>query len=172
MPAEIVGLLFAPLRLVHALIGILLVAGLLGRWVALAHAERAAAGGDLVSVRALLAASSVFERTVIITSQLVFLLGLLTAWSAGLPLLGFLQGGSANWLLVSLVVYLGAILLVPTVFLPRGRIFGSALEDAVTRGHPTPGLVAAFKDPVSRVAHYLELAAVVAVLILMIAKPF
>jgi uncharacterized membrane protein len=172
MVAEFLGPVFAALRLVHALTGVLLVAGLLGRWVALRHAERAACVGDLAAVRALLTASSVFERTVIVTSQLVFVLGLLTAWSAGFPLLGFLQGSSTNWLLASLVLYLDAILLVPTVFLPRGRIFGAALDDAVIRGSPTPGLVAAFKDPVSRLAHYLELTAIVAVLVLMIAKPF
>jgi uncharacterized membrane protein len=162
----------APLRLVHALTGVLLVAGLLGRWVALQYAERAARADDLVAVRTLLAVSSVFERTVILTSQLVFVLGLLTAWSVGYPLLGFLQGGSTNWLFTSLVLYIGAILLVPTLFVPGGRIFGAALDDSVALGRPTPQLVAAFTDPVSRVAHYVELAAVVAVLVLMIAKPF
>src|SRR5215208_6613096 len=127
MLVELLGPVFGPLRLVHAVVGILLVAGLLGRWVALHHAERAARAGDLSAVRALLSVSNVFERTVIITSQLVFILGLLTAWSVGYPLLGFLQGGSTNWLLTSLVLYIGAILLVPTVFLPRGRIFGAAI---------------------------------------------
>jgi hypothetical protein len=172
MVIELLGPFFSPLRLVHAVIGVLLVAGLLGRWVALRHAERAARASDLSGVRALLSASSVFERTVIITSQLVFVLGLLTAWSVGYPLLGVLQGGSTNWLLTSLVLYIGAILLVPTVFLPRGRIFGAALDDSVVLGYPTPGLVAAFSDPVSKIAHYFELAAVIGVLLLMIAKPF
>jgi uncharacterized membrane protein len=170
--AEILGPFFAPLRLFHALTGILLVAGLLGRWVALHHAQRTASAGDLSATRALLSASSVFERTVIVTSQLVFVLGLLTAWSLGFPLLGFLQGGSTNWLLTSLVLYVGAILLVPTVFLPKGRVFGVALDASVQLGRPTPQLAAAFHDPVTRAAHYAEMAAVVAVLALMIAKPF
>jgi hypothetical protein len=42
-----------PLRLVHALVGVLLVSGLVGRWVALAHAERAARAADLPAVRVL-----------------------------------------------------------------------------------------------------------------------
>jgi hypothetical protein len=169
---EFLGPLFGPLRLVHALLGILLVGGLLARWVALAHAERAARGGSLVSTRALLDASSVFERTVILSSQLVLVFGLLSAWSAGYPLLGFVQGARSNWLLVSLVLYLGSLLLVPTVFLPRGRRFAAALDDSVDLGHPTPALVAAFRDPAVRAAHYVELGAVVAVLVLMFTKPF
>jgi hypothetical protein len=72
----------------------------------------------------------------------------------------------------SLVLYVSTILLVPTVFVPKGRIFGAALDDSVVLGRPTPDLVAAFNDPVSRVAHYVELTVVVAVLVLMIAKPF
>jgi hypothetical protein len=172
MLSELLGPLFAPLRLIHALTGVLLVAGLLGRWVVLRHAERAAQSGDLHVMRALLSTSSVFERTVIVTSMLVFALGLLTAWSMGFPLLGFLQGGSSNWLLTSLVLFIGTLLLVPTVFVPRGRIFGAALDDSVVLGRPSPQLVAAFADPVTRAAHYLELGGLVAVLVLMIAKPF
>ena len=169
---ELLGPFFAPLRLVHALLGVLLVAGVLGRWVALDHAHRAALRGDLASVQALLGASSVFERVVISTSMLVFIFGLLTAWSLGFPLLGFLQGASTNWLLVSVVLYLATILLVPTVFIPRGRAFGAALEDSNALGRPTPALLACFADPVTRVAHYIEVVAIVLVLALMIAKPF
>ena len=172
MVSEFLGPFFAPLRLIHALAGVLLIAGLLGRWVVLQHAERAARAGDLPVLRALLSASGVFERTVIVTSLLVIVLGLLTAWSLGFPLLGFLQGGSTNWLLTSLVLFIAAILLVPTVFIPRGRIFGAALDDSVLLGRPSRQLVAAFADPVTRAAHYLELGALVAVLVLMIAKPF
>jgi hypothetical protein len=43
---ELLGPVFALLRLIHALTGVLLVAGLLGRWVALQHAEHAARAGD------------------------------------------------------------------------------------------------------------------------------
>lgn len=169
---DVLDALAAPLRLVHALSGVLLVAGLLGRWVTLSHAERATHDGDLRSVQALLGASAVFERLVIFSSILVLLLGLLAAWGLGYPLLGFLQGGSANWLLVSLVLFLSTIPLVPAVFLPRGRIFGAALADSVALGRPTPGLVAAFGDRVTRAAHWYELLVMLVVLALMIAKPF
>jgi len=164
--------LLAPLRLVHALTGILLVSGLLGRAVALARAERAARAADLPAVRTLLEASGVFERIVIPSSALVLVLGLLTAWRAEAPLLGTLEGGTANWLLVSLVLYLGTFPLVPLVFLPRGRRFGAALDEATSLGRVTPTLVAAFGDPLTRAAHLYEFVAVGTVLMLMLAKPF
>jgi hypothetical protein len=74
------AVLASPLRLLHALAGILLVAGLLGRYVGLMQAECAAHTDDLRAVRALLGASSVFEQMVIQSSIAVLLLGLLTAW--------------------------------------------------------------------------------------------
>lgn len=162
----------AVLRLVHALAGVLLVTGLLGRWVVLAHAERAARANDLSSVHALLAASSVFEQMVIMSSMAVLLLGLLTAWQVHYPLVDVLTGARPRWLLVSLLLFLSTLPLVPLVFLPKGRRFGTALEDSVAQGHPTPGLVAAFGDPLTRVAHQYEVVVIVVVLALMIAKPF
>src|SRR5262249_47260192 len=87
-------------RFVHILCAMLLVTGLIGRWVALSSAERAARGSSLESVRALLGASTIFERMVVSSSLAVLVLGLTAAWSIGYPLLGFLQGAHSNWLLV------------------------------------------------------------------------
>src|SRR5215217_3481526 len=81
--AELLAPLAPWLRLIHALTGILLVAGLLGRWVALSQAEHAAHTEELTTVQGLLRASSVFERIVIPASVAVLVLGLLTAWSYG-----------------------------------------------------------------------------------------
>lgn len=169
---EVLAPLAAPLRLIHALVGILLVAGLLGRWVALARVEGAAREGDLSAVRALLGASTVFERIVIPSFGAALVLGLFTAWIQGSPLFGFLQGSGSNWLLVSLVLFLSTIPLTPFVFQPRGRRFGTSLDEAITLGRITPGLVAALHDPITRAAHAYEFAAVVLVLVLMLSKPF
>ena len=170
--AELLAPLAAPLRLVHALTGILLVAGLLGRWVALTQAEHAARASDLPAVQALLRASDVFERIVIPSSVAVLALGLLTAWSYGYPLLGSLQGGRDNWLPVSLLIYLSALLLVPTIFLPEGRRFGATFDEAIARDLITPSLVSALSNPRVRAAHIYEVAAVVVVLVLMLSRPF
>ena len=169
---ELLAPLAAPLRLLHALTGIQLVAGLLGRWVALTEAEHAARAGALSAVRALLRASSVFERIVIPSSAAVLVLGLLTAWSYGYPLLGSLQGGRDNWLPVSLLLFLSIFLLVPTIFLPEGRRFEAALDEAIALDQTTLTLVAAFSNPRVRAAHVYEVAAVVVVLVLMLSRPF
>ena len=71
-----------------------------------------------------------------------------------------------------MVLYLSILPLVPLVFLPRGRIFESALETAEQEGKVTPALDAAFHDPVTRAAHIYELGAVTVVLSLMLTKPF
>jgi len=47
--------------------------------------------------------------------------------------------------------------LVPTVFLPRGRIFEEALKDAKGRGEVTPELRTALSDPAVRNARAIEL---------------
>lgn len=157
------------LALVHALVAIVFVAGLIGRWVTLAAAERSL---DLGAVRTLTSVSAPFERMVIVGSLLVFVLGILTAIVQGRPFLGPLQGAPADWLFVSLVLFLTILPLVPLVFIPKGRVFDAALEEATRAGRVTPALHAAFRDPVTRAAHVYELAAVTVVLGLMLAKPF
>src|SRR5207244_316174 len=111
-------------KLAHALVGVWFVCGLVGRWATLAQAERA---DDVRVLRGLLRLSAVFEeRMVIPGSAAVLVLGLLTAWMQGQPLLGFLQGAPTSWLLASLVLYLSTMALVPLVFLPRGKRFAAA----------------------------------------------
>jgi len=157
------------LRLVHALVGVWFMAGLIGRWVTLAHAARVK---DISALRQVLQVSARFERIVIIGSVAVLLLGIVTAIAQGRPFLGPLQGAPVDWLFVSLLVFISAIPLVPLVFLPRGKVFDAALEEATAQGVVTDRLRTAFRDPVVFAAHVYELGAMVVVLVLMIAKPF
>jgi hypothetical protein len=154
--------------LVHALIGILFLAGLIGRWIVLGLAERAT---ELPAMRTL-AAAGPFERIVIVGSVLVLVFGLIAAYLQGRSVLGPLTGGSVDWLFVSLLLYFSVLPLVPLVFLPRGRVFEAAMGDAQRVGRVTPEVQAAWRDPVVRAAHLYELGAVTLVLVLMLAKPF
>src|SRR5262245_29071211 len=154
---------------IHALIGILFAAGLIGRWMVLGAAERAT---DLPAMRTLAAAAGPFERIVIVGSMLVLVFGLAAAFLQGRSVLGPLTGGSVDWLFVSLLLYLSIIPLVPLVFLPRGRVFGAAMDDAERQGRVTSELQAAWRDPVVRAAHLYELGAVTLILVLMLSKPF
>jgi len=155
--------------LVHALIGILFIAGLVGRWIVLGLAERAT---ELPAMKTLTAAAGPFERIVIVGSMLVFLAGILAAFMEGRSILGPLTGGGVDWLFVSVLLFLSILPLVPLVFLPRGRVFEAALADAEGTGQVTPELRTAWRDPVVRAAHLYELGAVTVVLVLMLNKPF
>ncbi len=46
--------------------------------------------------------------------------------------------------------------LVPLVFLPKGKVFESAIEGAVSANQVTPALTAAFHDPVVDAAHIVR----------------
>ena len=114
------------LNLLHVLTAFLLVSGIVGRGLALRDAARA---DEIHTLAALVRLGGRFEALVRAPSIALLGLGLLAAWRGGWPILGFLQGGSANWILVSLVLYLTLVPLILWVFLPRGRVFEGALRD-------------------------------------------
>jgi hypothetical protein len=70
------------------------------------------------------------------------------------------------------VLYGASIVLVPTVFLPRGRVFGTALDDALARNEMTSGLRAAFADRVVARSHWAEFIGIAVIVVLMVVKPF
>jgi hypothetical protein len=149
----------------HVAAGFWFVGGLIGRWIVLGRARRST---DLGEIDALLPAADRFEKIVIPGSAAVLVLGLLAMWAQERP---FFEDG-AYWLLVSVVLYLSIMVLVPTIFLPRGRVFESALSDARQRGTVTPELSAAFRDPSVAFARTYEAAVVAIVIALMVPKPF
>jgi hypothetical protein len=159
----------ALLKVVHALIGVWFVAGLIARWITLGMAARAETIGD---VRAMLAVSGRFERIVIVGSQLTLVAGIATAIAQGRPFLGPLQGGRIDWLFVAVVLFISVVPLIPTIFLPKGRVFGAALDEATAAGTITDRLRLAFRDRTVFAAHVYELAVVTTVFVLMVAKPF
>jgi uncharacterized membrane protein len=156
-------------KVAHALTGFWFVAGIVGRSVVQVRAERTT---DVGVVKVLVELIGRFDNLMVIPGSIAVLaLGLVSAWFEGTPLLGFIQGAHSSWLFVSLILFATIMALVPTVFLPRGRIFEAALEEAVAAGNVTDKLSAAFRDPLVRAAHVWELVAIVAIIWLMIAKP-
>jgi hypothetical protein len=155
--------------LAHALVAILFVAGLVGRWIVLGLAARAT---ELPTMTTLTAAAGPFERIVIVGSVVLTVFGVVAAFMQGRSILGRLTGGTVDWLFVSVLLFLSIIPLVPLVFLPRGKVFEAALANAQNEDRVTPDLNAAWNDPIVRAAHLYELGAITVVLILMFAKPF
>ncbi len=165
-------LVYIPLlfKTLHVFLAIWFVCGLIGRWVAL---HEAACCPEIHTTYSLVQTAGIFERWMVIPGGMaVLLLGILTGIAEGWPVLGFIQGGRAQWLLVSLLLFLSINVLVFSVFLPKGKIFEQALQDAVSRGQVTNRLSAAFRDRAVRAAHIYELAAVAVIIFLMITKPF
>lgn len=158
------------LKFLHVLSGFWFTAGLVGRGVAQLRAERTT---DIRLLQLLIELMARFDKLMVIPGSIaVFLLGLLTAWVERLPILGFLQGARTNWLLASLVLFIGILIAVPTVFIPRGKVFGAALEEAIATGGVTDRLSSALRDPVVRFAHIYEVVAILVIIWLMVAKPF
>ena len=162
------------LKILHVLSVMALFAGITGRQVTRSQAKKSAKeAGDLKNFLVLSALAGQFESKLVIPgSSLVLLFGLALGLLQGWPVLGFLQGAAQNWLLVSNLLMASMILIIPTIFLPRGKVFEAALKEAIQRGEITPQLTSSLNDPVVRLAHRWEEFSLVAITILMIAKPF
>src|SRR5689334_62227 len=112
-------------RLLHIMTSIWFISGLLGRGLTFRQAGQAS---DLRAASALMRASERFERLMVRPGSLVvLLLGLLTAWLQGQPVLGFLQGATTNWLLVSLLLSFSIVPIIILVLIPRGKLRARAL---------------------------------------------
>src|SRR5262245_15243059 len=158
------------LVVVHVLAVFWLMTGIFGRGTCYRVARRA---GDLATLRARMDMGGVFERALVRPGTFAVLVtGLLAAWLRGWPILGFLQGAPINWVLAALVVYLSIIPVIVFIFLPRGRLYHAALEEAAVAGQITPRLRAAVNDPWVGAARVYEIAMAVALTYLMILKPF
>lgn len=157
-------------RMLHIIVGIWFISGLLGRWLTYAQARRA---DEIHTASALLRLSDRFDRLMVIPgSQVVLVLGLITAWLQGQPILGALQGASTNWLLASLVLFVGFTPVVFLVLVPRRRHRLRVAEDALAQGVLTGELRAALDDRVVLAGRAAELLVMAIILTLMVLKPF
>jgi hypothetical protein len=155
----------ALLKLAHIGLAMAIVAGIFGRLIVL---SRAAREPQVERAAELTALASPFERTVVVSSMAVVPAGLATAWAQGYPWLGLTTG----WMLVSLLIYVALMVMVPTIFVPHGRVFEQAMTEARGAGEVTPNLRAAFADPAVRFARNAEIAGLVIIVALMVLKPF
>ena len=158
------------LKLLHVFAAIWLITGLIGRNLVLSMAGRST---SVQQLQAMLPIGTIFEKRMVIPgSTAVLLAGLITAWAQGWPILGFLQGGASNWVLVSLFLFLTIFPLIRFVFLPRAKIFEAALKESAARDAITPELTAALHDPAVRAGHLYEIVLLVVIVSLMVLKPF
>jgi len=158
------------LRFLHILSAIAFVGGVFARQFVRSLASSVQ---DIHHFVALSQGAGIIERFMVIPGSLaVFIIGIIFALPLHAPILGFLQGASQNWLLLANVLLLFDILIVPFIFIPRGKQFEMLLSQSLARGEITPELRAALGDPVVRMAHWYEMASLVVIVALMVFKPF
>ena len=154
------------LLLLHVLSAFWFVTGLFARNLTL---SRAARSERIDTLQQFLDLSGTFEKKMVIPgSQAVLAFGVILVFSSGYRF----AGAGSNWILVSLILFATVALLVPAVFLPKGKQFDRLLVEATKRGEVTPELKAAFADRAVRRAHIWEIGVVVAIIVLMVTKPF
>jgi uncharacterized membrane protein len=153
------------LKLGHVMAAFAMVGGLLGRWILL---TRAARSEDVERSHLLADAAAPFERLVQVVSPLVVVIGLVTAWAQGYPWLGLTTG----WMLITVLLIIPILVMIPAIFVPRGRTFEAQMSAAREAGTVTPGLRAAWADPAVAFARRYELAAIGLIVALMVLKPF
>jgi hypothetical protein len=153
------------LKLAHVFAAFALVTGFLGRGVLLGRAARSR---DVEQQHLLADAASPFEASVRVSSAAVIALGLVTAWAQGYEWLGL----TTPWMLLSVALIVPMLVLVPAVFVPRGRVFESEMAAARQAGEVTDGLRRAWADPAVAFARRYELVGTGLVVALMVLKPF
>lgn len=162
---------YTVLRFLHILSAIWFIAGILGRQLVMAAAGKK---DDLRLVAALSQAAGRFEQWMVVPGNLlVIVFGVLVALDGNWPIFGFLEGdGAKNWLLLSNVILVANLVLVPTVYIPRGKVFEQKMEAAMASGASVSAVRADLDDSLVRWAHYFEYASILVILYLMTFKPF
>jgi hypothetical protein len=161
---------YSILRFLHILSSIVFIGGIVARQVVRARGKRSA---NIRELEAYFLAAGQIEKLMVIPGNLtVILFGVILAIMIKAPIFGFLQGAPANWLLVTNLLLIGGGLMVPLIFLPRGKVYDRLMQQALARDEITAELRAHLEDPVVKRAHFLEISLVVVILILMVFKPF
>jgi uncharacterized membrane protein len=157
-------------RFLHIASAIWFIGGVVARQIVRAYAKRT----DNIQRFAIMSeAAGRIESTMVLPGNFaVIVFGVIYGLMIHAPILGFLQGQARNWLLVSNLLLLIGFFNVPLVFIPKGKLFDSALKDALARGQMTPELRAQMDDQTVRIVHFIELAALALITILMVFKPF
>ena len=105
-------------------------------------------------------------------SNATMILGILLALIARLPIFGFLQGASQNWLMGSNILLVSSLVLVFSRFVPYNKKLDPILKAALAEGRITSELRAALDDKNVAIAHHFEEAAILVITALMVLKPF
>jgi uncharacterized membrane protein len=157
-------------KFLHIVAVIVCVGGLFARQIVRRHARKM---NDVQLFATFSQAAGKIENAMVIPGMLAILVvGVILALISGFPILGFLQGASQNWLLTANILLIGIMIIIPAVFIPRGKKFEPILQAAIAQGQITDELRSAMDDPVVKLAHWYEEVALIVIVLLMVLKPF
>lgn len=158
------------LKFLHIVAVIVCVGGLFARQLVRRHAKKL---NDVGLFAAFSQAAGRIETVMVIPGMMaIMVLGVILALIGRLPMIGFLQGASENWLLVSNILLIGILAIIPTVLVPRGKVFAPILQAALAKGEITSELRMAMDDSAVNLAHLYEEVALIVIVALMVLKPF
>ena len=157
-------------KYLHIVAVIMMIGGVFARQLVRGVASKSA-DVNLIAAFTLLA-RRLDSIMVIPGSNATLVLGVILALMAGLPIFGFLQGATANWLLASNILLVSALGLVFGVFVPYNKKLGAIVQATVTAGRITPELRAALDDKTQAMAHHFEEITILIIAALMVLKPF
>jgi uncharacterized membrane protein len=160
------------LKLLHILAAFALIGGEIGRTIAFQRAKKAT---DIKVVAEMLQLFTFFtSKFVSAGGMATFLLGLFTAGAQGgaVLILGFLLGGSINWVLAAIILYIIVMAMVFSIAVPRGKVIGQALGAAMGQGRITPELTAALNDSALNTNFIIQDVLILLIVVLMVLKPF
>ena len=154
----------------HIIAVIMFIGGLFAHQLVRWYAKKT---GDIRVFAALNHAAGKIENILEIPgSQATLVLGIILALIGGFPIFGFLQGASQNWLLVSNILMVSGLVLVPTIKIPHGKNFEQVLQTAMMDGQISPELHTAMNDKVIKLVYLYEEVSLIALVALMVLKPF
>jgi hypothetical protein len=158
------------LEWIHITTAFIFTVGVFGYYLTVAHAAKEK---DVKVVKGLMALAIRFEKYFILPGEAALLLaGLFTAWRENVPILGFLQGGDVNWLLVALILFLSRFPLIMLITLPHEKLLNKKLEEALSKGQVTRDLRKVFADKTAKFVEIYGLGALALIIFLMVMKPF
>ena len=157
-------------KFLHILAVVVMVGGIFARQLVRGIAKKSA---DVKVIESLTLIAGRIDRAMVIPGgNFVVVFGVILALMLKWPIFGFLQGASQNWLLVSNILLILAMILVGAVFIPYNKRLELIIQTALTEGRVTPDLSAALNDKTNRLAHLIEEVGVIVIAALMVLKPF
>lgn len=167
MEKDLVGHLF---EWIHISAAFMFLIGVGGWFLTISHAGKEK---DVKTINSLVTLGIKFKNYLMFPGETVlFFAGLLAAWRGEVPILGFLQGGDVNWLLVSLILFIIRLPVIMLVSVPNEKALNIKLQEASGKGQMTRDLQATLTDKNAKRANIFVIGIYAVILFLMVMKPF